>query len=76
MTKNFLSYIFSIAQKISISHTGNYNFNFENLTDDEYKADFQFFKNDVYAMKDVINIPYIFVTIELVKVVLRQLIFF
>ena len=35
----------------------NYNFDFDSLTDDECKAEFRFFLNDVYIIKDVLNIP-------------------
>ena len=35
----------------------NYNFDFDSLTDDECKADFRFYKNDVYVLKEVLRIP-------------------
>ena len=47
MTKNLFPYyeefVEEFAQKTPISHTGNYNFDFENLIDDEDKAEFYFF---------------------------------
>lgn len=39
----------------------NYEFNLEALTDDECKAEFRFFKNDIYNLKEVLAIPDIFV---------------
>ena len=36
------------------------NFDLDKLTDDECKAEFRFYKNDIYVLKDVLNIPDVF----------------
>ena len=35
----------------------NYNFDLNKLTDDECKADFRFSNNDIFILKDVLQIP-------------------
>ena len=39
----------------------NYNFDLERLNDDECKAEFRYFKNDIYVLKNVLQIPDTFV---------------
>ena len=39
----------------------NYTFDLDKLTDDECKADFRFYKNDIYVLKDVLQIPDIYI---------------
>ena len=39
----------------------NYTFDVDKLTDDECKADFRFYKNDIYVLKDVLQIPDIYI---------------
>ena len=39
----------------------NYDFDLDKLTDDECKANFRFLKNDIYLLKDALQIPDIFI---------------
>ena len=35
----------------------NYNFDLESLNDDECKAEFRFYKNDIFSLREVLGIP-------------------
>ena len=39
----------------------NYQFDLDRLNDDECKAEFRIFKNDIYNLKEVFNIPDVFI---------------
>ena len=45
------------SKNLDFPYWQNESFDLDDLCDDECKAEFRFMKNDIYQMKDVLQVP-------------------